>query len=146
MKKPLNLSKRSLSKKGKTDGWKVKSGKKEESKSWGNMSRAHGNNESEKYRKSAKSRATQHVKGIRAKTSPEEIQTDKVKSNNAAKKMPRNGYGEVYECSISSSAGESSDEEITFNTMIKRPWKHAWEGAERTVDDTDEEEEISSRG
>ena len=26
MKKPLNLSKRSLSKKGKTDGWKVKSG------------------------------------------------------------------------------------------------------------------------
>jgi len=141
MKKPLNLSKRNLSKKGKTDGWKVKSGKKEESKSWGNMSRTHGNNESEKYRKSVKSRATQHVKGIRAKTSPEEIQTDKVKSNNAAKKMPRNGYGEVYECRISSSAGESSDEEITFNSMIKRPWKHSWEGAERTVDDTDEEEE-----
>ena len=94
----------------------------------------------------AKSRATQHVKGIRAKTSLEEIQTDKVKSNNAAKKMPRNGYGEVYECSISSSAGESSDEEITFNSMNKRPWKHASEGAERTVDDTDEEEEISSRG
>ena len=149
MKKPLNLSKRSLFKKGKTDGWKVKSGKKEESKSWGDMSRAHGNNESEKYRKSAKSRATQHVKGIRAKTSLEEIQTDKVKINNAAKKMPRNGYGEVYECSISSSVGESNDEEITFNSMNKRPWKHATEGAERTVDDTDEEEEeeeISSRG
>ena len=112
------------------------------------MSRAHGNDESEKYRKSARSRATQHVKGIRAKTSLEQIQTDKVKSNNAAKKMPRNGYGEVYEGRISSSAGESSDEEITFNSMIKRPWKHATEGAERTVADTDEEEEeeISSRG
>ena len=111
------------------------------------MSRAHVDNESEKYRKSAKSRATQHVKGIRAKTSLEQIQTDKVKSNNAAKKMPRNGYGEVYEGSISSSAGESSDEKITFNSMMKRPWKHAWEGSERTVDDTDEEEEeISSRG
>ena len=37
MKKPLNFSKRSLFKKGKTDGWKVKSGKKEE-KSWGDVS------------------------------------------------------------------------------------------------------------
>ena len=111
------------------------------------MSRAHGNDESEKYRKSARSRATQHVKGIRAKISFEEIQTEIVKSNNAANKMPRNGYSEVYECSISSSVGESSDEEITFNSMNKRPWKHASEGAERTLDDTDEEEEeISSRG
>ena len=97
------------------------------------MSRAHGNDESEKYRKSARSRATQHVKGIRAKISFEEIQTEIVKSNNAANKMPRNGYSEVYECSISSSVGESSDEEITFNSMNKRPWKHATGGAERTV-------------